>query len=305
MNLDAHTASQILRRADPRESLVAVRLLDRIHHSVWELVCASGSRLVVKCHPADRDWQMPQERYVLGLIAARTRVPVPRVVYADASRSLLGRDYLVMTRIDGQEIVSLPGLGDADLADLYRLLGRALRSLHEIRFDRFGYPTPAGIVEGAANDAFMAKRFANHLRTYRDTGGDARMAARIERIVADGSWLAARSVAVLCHTDLHEANAFARREGKEWRLAGIVDVGGALAADGLFDLAKTLYWSARGHASKQQALLEGYAPEAGWEEPVRVYQLHHALELRNHFARHGRREWLPAIERDLEALVRA
>jgi len=305
MHLDEATATEILRRADPRASLVGVRLLDHVDRSVWELVCASGSRLVVKCHPADRAWQMPQERYVLGLIAARTRVPVPRVVYADASRSLLDRDYLVMTRIDGREIVSLSGLTDSDVAALYRLLGRALRSLHEIRFERFGYPTPAGIAEGATNDAFMARRFADHLRTYRDTGGDAQVAARIERIVAGSTWLAARSVAVLCHTDLHEANALVRRVGREWRLAGIVDVGGALAADGLFDLAKTLYWSARGHALKQQALVEGYEPEPGWEEPVRFYRLHHALELRNHFARHGKRAWLPGIERDLEALAGA
>src|SRR5690606_35077450 len=113
MDLSRDAAARILRRVDPRETLAALRLLDRIHHSVWELACASGARLVVKAYPADRDWQMSHERHVLGLIGAAARVPVPRVLFADAPRSLLDRDYLVVTRIEGREIASLPDLSEA------------------------------------------------------------------------------------------------------------------------------------------------------------------------------------------------
>ena len=63
-------------------------------------------------------------------------------------------------------------------------------------------------------------------------------------------------------------------------------MGGAIAADPVFDLARTDFWSTNGNPLKHAALLVGYGDlRAGWEEVLPLYSLYHAFELRNWFAR--------------------
>lgn len=93
------------------------------------------------------------------------------------------------------------------------------------------------------------------------------------------------STPVLCHNDVHEANVFITRRNDAWQISGLLDVGGAIAADPLYDVARTNYWSTRGNRGKQQALLDGYGRLATREQTgLAVYMLYHALELRNWFA---------------------
>lgn len=56
--------------------------------------------------------------------------------------------------------------------------------------------------------------------------------------------------AVLCHGDLHEGNVLAARSEGTWQITGVIDVGGAIAGDPMFDLARTLYWATRGNPIK-------------------------------------------------------
>ena len=110
---------------------------------------------------------------------------------------------------------------------------------------------------------------------------------------------------VLCHGDLHEANILVSEAPEGWKVEGIVDVGGAIAADPLFDLAGTDYWSARGDPTKRAGLLKGYGGlRREWEEAVAVYSLHHALELWHWFHRAGRSdEMVRTIISDPERLA--
>src|SRR6185503_12243838 len=67
-----------------------------------------------------------------------------------------------------------------------------------------------------------------------------------------------------------------------WRVTGFVDVEGAVAADPLFDLARTDLHALREDPAAREAFLEGYSllpPD--WADRVALYRLHHALELWN------------------------
>jgi hypothetical protein len=66
-------------------------------------------------------------------------------------------------------------------------------------------------------------------------------------------------------------------------VTGAVEVGGAVAAHPLFDLARTDYWSTRGDPEKRAGLREGYGQSLGpdQEAAIDIYALHHALALWN------------------------
>lgn len=297
--LDLQKAQEIMQRIESGARVDEVHPLSGTNSGVWSLACASGLRVVVKTFAPQHDWQMAHERYVYELVGTRSAVPVPRVLLADCTRSLLDRDFIVMTHVSGTEIGSLRDLSREDTAALYRLLGSVLRKLHAIAFDSFGFLTPEGVAGGTTNGAFVSRRFAEQLRAFRTLEGSSEVAGQIESRIADSTWLSERRTAALCHNDLHEGNAFAELDGGSWRVTGIVDVGGAIAADPLFDLARTHLWSAKGDTGKEGALIEGYGPEPGWEEPLRLYCLYHALELRNHFARNAQTTLVARLNRDI------
>lgn len=88
-------------------------------------------------------------------------------------------------------------------------------------------------------------------------------------------------------------------------MTGVLDAGGAIAADPLFDVARTEYWSARGDAEKRAGLREGYDARFGPDEEARIafYALHHALELWAWFARARDAARVAEIAADLDRLA--
>jgi Ser/Thr protein kinase RdoA (MazF antagonist) len=304
--LDIARADQIVRRIDARARAVSVRPYAATASAVWEVVCADGRGLVVKTFRPDHPWQMAHECLVYDLIARRTTVPVPDVLLQDDTRVLLPRDFIVMDRVEGTPVIELPHLAPADVVAIYLAMGRMLGSLHEAEFEAFGYLFPSGVEPPLTNAEFMAQRFAEQLRVFNDHGGPAVLAERIERTIASSRSLVDEArPAVLCHCDVHEANVLVTRNDGSWRVAGVVDVGGAVAGARLFDVARTHYWSAQGDTLKQSALLDGYGLSFdSCPDQLRLYSLYHALELRNWFARHDQPEWLARTTRHLEELSR-
>jgi aminoglycoside phosphotransferase (APT) family kinase protein len=109
---------------------------------------------------------------------------------------------------------------------------------------------------------------------------------------------------VLCHNDLHEANFLAIKQRGRWHVTGVIDGGGAIAAEPLFDLARTHCWSTKGDPLKQDALVESYRPaRPGRREALNFYRLYHALELHNRFARHDRSPTLEHLDEELARLT--
>jgi fructosamine-3-kinase len=72
---------------------------------------------------------MKSEPAIHKLVAAKTDVPVAKIVYCDFSRKLIDSDFLIMEYLEG-------GSGRFDDAEL----GLLTRQMHEIRGEYFGYP---------------------------------------------------------------------------------------------------------------------------------------------------------------------
>jgi aminoglycoside phosphotransferase (APT) family kinase protein len=261
--------------------------------------------LVVKLFDPDAAWQLAQESFVYERLRP-AGVPVPDVLATDASRKRVGTDWMLMRRLPGATVASLaPSAREA--REIYQQIGATLRAVHAVRLARFGFFDRRGPVDGlATNREFVRVWFERDLRGFAERGGPASLAARVERRVAAAAALVdACSGPVLCHTDLHEANLLVERGPEGWRVTGVLDAGGAIAADPLFDVARTDYWSARGDAEKRAGLREGYGARFGTDEEARIalYALHHALELWAWFARARDARRAAEIAADLDRLA--
>jgi hygromycin-B 7''-O-kinase len=307
MAISAHDIARIVAEVAPAGRLEAVDPMISGASSVVEVRFGVGQRLVIKSFSVEHPWQLHHERFVYELIRTNTTVPVPDVIRCDDTQQLVPFDYMVMSRLPGAPIVALIELSRTEVADLYRQLGAILRALHTVSFEHHGFITPSGVDPPLTNDQFMTQRFHAQLGVFADTGGDPRIADQIERAVAASQRLfEASRQGVLCHNDLHEANALADQRRGRWQVSGVIDVGGAVAADPLFDLARTHFWSTKGDRWKQEALLAGYEPtRPERDEALHIYTLHHALELRNWFARHDRPPMCKHLDDELERLTRS
>ncbi len=306
--LDGQTVQRIVASRYPALEVGSVEPLPGgMSGGVFEITPkGQGRHLVLKAYA--EDWQMEHEAFVCELVASRTDVPVPEVLFTDSSRETLDRSYIVMTRIDGEAVVFLRSLEDEDWRAIYRAMGEALRALHEITFERFGYFTKGGFAESFQTNAeWMRKLFEQVLREFGACGGPPSLERAVRNLVAGQEEVFDRCpTAVLCHTDLSEGNVLFSKGADGWRLTGVIDAGGATAGDPLSDLAKTDYWSTRGNPLKRQALFDGYGPtRPDREDALRLYRPYWALQLWNWFARAGRHpQMLAQITEDLATLAK-
>jgi len=249
--------------------------------------------LVIKVYPEQFQWKLGKEVAIYRRLAEIRGLPVPRVIWHDESKELLRLGFVVMTRLDGEPLRQIEAsLAGGELADVYAQAGRALRRFHDLRMEAFGYLVAEGVKDAhASNESYMRFQFGKKLREFRDRGGDARRAERMERYVAaKASLLSACTWPVFCHDDVHAGNLIVlRAPDGAWRLTGVVDVENAVAGDPLLDLAKAILFGAGDSRAKREGLLAGYGPiaRADWEETIDLYRLYHALETWDWFAQIG------------------
>jgi hygromycin-B 7''-O-kinase len=300
-------ARRIVARYDPERPIARVkRLVGSARNRVLELEQMDGrAPLVLKLFDTDAAWQLEQEALVYELLR-RAGIPVPDILLTDASRELIDADWMLMSKLGGSTVAALDPSAE-DAREIYRSIGATLRSIHSITFQHFGFFDRRGAVTPyAANRDFMQVWFDRDLARFSEAGGLPSLRAAIERRIALGLETIARCKgSVLCHGDLHEANVLVERAPSGWVVTGVVDVGGAIAANPLFDLARADYWSTRGDPEKRVGLREGYGEPFGpdQEAVIEVYTLHHALELWNWFARARDLRHMQEIASDLERLA--
>jgi aminoglycoside phosphotransferase (APT) family kinase protein len=279
----------------------AVPLQGGVNATVFELVLADGSSLVLKLYSEPLASELEKEAAVYELIAARgLALPVPRVLYTEARP----QPFALMTKLPGRLLEQLqPGLSDEELTPIYAELGSMLRELHSIRLEAFGYVGAAGVVDPQpTNEAYMRSRFALRLSQFGELGGGEGLRRAIERHVVERTELfAGCDEACLCHNDLHEANVLVT----DGRITGIVDVGNATAADPLLDLAKTFTYSRRPSPKRIHALAAGHGDlRADWRDALDLYVLFHRLELWWWFAATGARaDALPRLAAEMASTV--
>ncbi|MEU7867437.1 aminoglycoside phosphotransferase family protein [Dactylosporangium sp. NPDC049140] len=221
--------------------------------AVWSATLDDGTEAVVKIGPPPG---VPLLRYERGVIAAEARyyrlagtapgVPVPPVLAADEDLVLVGR-------LPGQPLTGLAQEPQAD-ASVRRQLGTALRHLHTVTGDRFGYDG-AGRASGATWPEAFTAMTADLLADGRDWGvalpvPEPEIIAAIER---HAGALGEVRVPSLVHFDLWDGNVLT--DGG--RLTGLVDGERYFWGDPLYDFVSPAI-GRRIEDEPSHPVLEGY-----------------------------------------------
>lgn len=285
--LTEEQAQSIVDRASPGQRVSRLTAFGRGEISaVFDVELADGPPgLAIKIYPDTLHWKMRKEITVAGLLSARRlAAPVPRILHADDSKSLIAFNFLVMDRLAGASLTDHEsGLSEQECFAVYADMGRLLRDIHAITLESFGYIGTQGVVTPfASNRAYMSFQFDRKLREFVGHGGPEDIAAGLRAYVArTEALLDACATPSLCHYDFHPGNILAERWDGRLRLTGLVDLENAIAGDPLMDLAKTLNYSAQGDATKRAGLLAGYGPidRPHWLDAVALYEFYGLLEL--------------------------
>ena len=272
--------------------------------AVYEIAFNTAAQppLVLKVYPDALHWKMQKEVTVIGFIQDRLSVPVPRILFADDSKRLLGLNFIVMTKLDGSILGRLETtLVSEQLVSAYAQIGQLLREFHRIPMEAFGYIGPKGIwTAHQTNHSYLTHQFQRKLKEFTDRGGTVGLAQRIAGYFAAREHLLhACTRAVLCHNDLHAGNLLATVAEGTVRLTGVLDFEGALAGDPLMDVAKALYYLCD---ETKRALLRGYGAieRDDWRQTLDLYHLYFVLELWCWMAQIGNKQPLDKLAAELE-----
>jgi aminoglycoside phosphotransferase (APT) family kinase protein len=274
--------------------------------AVFEIEFADGPpAFIVKVYPQALHWKMRKEVLVARLLDGKTTVRVPRILLTDDSRTLLDLNFLVMNRLSGETVIGLePMLDTAETHAIYTQMGRALREIHAVTMEGFGYLGPDGIVTPfTTNRAYMLSQFERKLGDFAKLGERPALAERLNTYLKrSADLLDGCAEPRLCHYDFHTGNLLAAQRDGRLQLTGIVDLENAISGDPLMDLAKTLSYSVRADATKRAGLFAGYGPieRLDWEETLRLYQFYGAIELWAWWVQIGDRQRADDIVADLE-----
>ncbi|MET3838196.1 aminoglycoside phosphotransferase family protein [Bradyrhizobium sp. OAE829] len=303
-------AQAITSRLAPHSSVVGVTELRGGQISaIFEITLADASSYILKVYPASMAWKMAKEVYVLGLLLDLS-TPVPRILVADETRSVIDLNFVLMNKLDGLVLgwheAELP---DAELFAIYAGMGASLREINDITLDSFGYIGPNGVwTPHATNRNYMSSQFERKLMEFAERGGDPALAERLRvSIAARRHLLDGAVVPRLCHYDLHAGNVLVT-SSRAPLLSGIVDFENATAGDPLMDIAKALYYfkpqQKPQDALKRSGLLAGYGviERPNWQDTIDLYRLCCTLELWCWKAQFGMREGLAELTRELESV---
>lgn len=283
-DLDVEMARQALRAFDPSLEPVGVQRLHGGSTEVYRLdLAGGGDPLVLKLYADEPVWKPAKEALVGGWVSGGALgTAVPRWRHLDLSRDVLPLRYAVMTWLPGEPLRRWMGEPGVDHA--YRQMGALVRSFHSIRMEAYGYVRAEGVEEPRATNAdYMVGAFERVFRRFRDLGGDAELAGRLESLAEARFDLLSESAGpVLCHDDFHQGNVLALRDSAgDLKVSGLIDFGNARAGDSLFDLAKALFCSAHEDPRSYAPLLEGYG-EIDHSDPEGVlwlYTLFHRVSM--------------------------
>ncbi|MGI5242375.1 phosphotransferase family protein [Dactylosporangium sp. CA-139066] len=232
--LDAGAVSDLLRERFGRVAVHCGPLSGGTFAAVWRVVLDDGTEAAVKIGPPAG---VPLLRYERGVIAAEARyyrlagaaggVPVPPVLAADDEVVLVGL-------LPGRPLTEPENQQDPD--SVRRELGTALRALHAVKGERFGYDGE-GRTSGATWPEAYAAMTADLLADARDWGvampvPDAEILALAER---HAGALAEVREPSLVHFDLWDGNVLCA----DGRLTGLVDGERYFWGDPLYDFVCT------------------------------------------------------------------
>ncbi len=248
-------------------------------NSTWFVDSDSG-QIVMRVAPPDirkrnlfyEYRMMRQEPGIHGAIRRDTTAPVPKIIAADFSHGLLERDFLLMERIPGTPLSEVNDFSKRDLDNLLGELGSALRDVHSIQAQSYGYigehePAPAG---RNWTEAFVVI-WDYLLRDIERCGGYSGQEADALRKLLDSHLdkFTRSEPACLLHMDVWAQNIMTGPGGK---LMGLLDWDRALWGDIEIEFAVLDYCGI-----SEPAFWEGYGSSREDDSAARVRQLFYLL----------------------------
>ncbi|MDQ0133462.1 Ser/Thr protein kinase RdoA (MazF antagonist) [Neorhizobium galegae] len=283
LELDGETVNRLVQHLDRDFVASGFNRLEGGSTEVYriDLVAAEHGPLILKIYPDQPEWPPRKENLVAGWLEGLIP-PVPRWLRVDETGTLLPLRYALLTLLPGRSLRHW--MGEPDIAQAYRQMGKLLRQVHAVPMPAYGYIRGDGIDKPCpTNTGYMTAAFEDVFRRFRDLGGDAELGRNLQRL-AEGSFglLAESAGPVLCHDDFHQGNVLALRdEAGDLRLSGLVDFGNARAGDRLFDLAKALFCSSHEDPRSHRPILEGYGrtDHPDMERALWLYTLFHRISM--------------------------
>jgi aminoglycoside phosphotransferase (APT) family kinase protein len=223
--------------------LAAVELTDGCFNTAYRLDLADGRAWVLKVAPPPglrvmryEAGIMSAEVEVMGLVQARTSMPLPEVLCYDATRRIIENEFFIMAFIPGEPLNKVRAvLTDAQRQAIDRRCGAYLREMNAVPGAAYGYCTACSPRHPTWRHAFDAM-----LGGVMDDGRDMDVPLPLpydalhERLRAVYPALDEVQTPRLVHWDLWDGNVFVDMDRGE--VTGIVDFERALWGDPLMEV---------------------------------------------------------------------
>ena len=282
-----------------------------------EFADTRSAPVVLKIYAAENAWWATKEALALRFLTDHGIELSPRLLASsEAAEALDGRPCVVCAFLPGRTLEPISAeLTPEQRHEIYRQLGEALKRLHSIPANAYGYIDGEICDPLPDNSAHMARLIERYLRDFRKHGADPALADSIAGYVAEHASAFVECLRpAYCHGDVHEANLLVEvAEDGTCALTGLVDPQNMHAGDPLMDLVRLDAFSMFGDATKIAGLLTGYGvresgrrpgawPES-WGARIRLYRIALCIELYNWFTSISRADYAADQERLLRELV--
>ena len=129
------------------EDALEIRELKEGYFNIAYRICLSDRDVVLKIAPSPGIEVMTFEKNIMfsevdsmKMVAQRTEVPVPEVLFYDSSCDVTEREYFFMEMLEGQSLSSISDtLSEEQKQRIYYDMGRYTAMLNRITGERFGY----------------------------------------------------------------------------------------------------------------------------------------------------------------------
>lgn len=262
------------------------------YNSTYRLDLDARAPVVLRVAPAPAR-QSPGDRHAMRneYAAAPYLAPlgllVPRILAADFTHQLIGRDYLFQTLVDGVPAhTGLDAYPRSEWVPFYRQLGAITRTIHDVRGDRFG--SVAGPTHDTWSEALICQ-FQGLAADLQDAGLDAGGCRRIidlaghHRAVLDDI-----PGPRLLHGDLWTLNILIEAGAAEPTITGVLDSDCASWGDPLGDW--TLDRVRHRPGAERNAFFDSYGrppQDAGTSLREQFYRARHLIGSRLDLQRRG------------------
>lgn len=139
---------KMVTKALPDLSIIEIKeLTEGFFNVAYEITLQDTSEVILKIAPPKGSTIMTHEKNIMytevetmGLVKAKTSVPIPEVLYYDNSHTLCDSDFFIMTKIKGKSFQSqIDNMKDEDKNAIEYKVGEYNRAMNGITGTRFGY----------------------------------------------------------------------------------------------------------------------------------------------------------------------